>query len=81
MGEEIIYKSDCQMCEQHTTEKGIWESIKKSIEDSFCVYSEENKVRIMIAWFEQTKLDERTQMIQGFKKTNIKEINKNGHKV
>lgn len=78
MSEEIRYDSRCQACDDHKTERGIWLSYWHSIQEMFPTMSEENQIKLLECWFTQYKLDERTDKIQGFKKTNIKEINKNG---
>jgi hypothetical protein len=72
---EIIYQSNCELCEEHKTELGVLVSITKSIKEQFPDLSEESQVILIKSMYEQWKLDERTRMIQGFKTKNIKSIN------
>jgi hypothetical protein len=75
---DIAYPTQCEICETHKTERGEWESIKQSVFEMFPNLPAELGVQIMICWYEQTQLDKRTNLIQSFKKTNIKAINKEG---
>lgn len=73
---EIEIKEVCGICDQHKTELGILVTTKESVEKNFANYSQEQQMQLIITWFEQYKLDQRTAMIQGFKQKNIKSINR-----
>lgn len=73
---EIEIREVCGTCEEHKTELGILVTTKESVEKNFANYSQEQQMQLIIAWFEQYKLDQRTEMIQGFKQKNIKSINR-----
>jgi len=73
---EITVKAQCYLCDEHKSELGILLSIKESVQTNFENWPVPQQMDLIIAWFEQYKLDKRTQMIQDFKKTNIKSINK-----
>ena len=67
MPEEDLYK--CNLCDSHKTELGVLLDFKKSVEENFTFYSEEQRCALIMCWFTQYKLDERTLMIQSFKST------------
>ena len=74
---EIVYeKNNCEICEEHKTERGLLQVIKRTVEEDFKEYTDEDRMQLIIALFVQWKLDLRTEMIQGFKQKNIKAINK-----
>lgn len=87
MEEVIQYPTQCELCETHKSELGVLLSIKESIRKNFVEYSSAEHIQMIICWFNNYKLDERTRyisqqkkdttaQIQKYKKDNIKEINK-----
>ena len=65
MPEEKVY--GCDLCQQHQTELGVLMDIKDSVEKNFPKYSMFVRGFIIMQWFIQYKLDERTRLIQSFK--------------
>ena len=79
MEENIVkYTSECDRCEKHKTDWGMFNDIielmlgKEELQD----LDIPTRLKLFEIYYNNLKLDERTQMIQGFKKQNIKEIRK-----
>jgi hypothetical protein len=74
--ETVEYSGNCEMCDEHKTDLGILCAWNKSIEASFPNLTVDQQLRLVELAYAQTKLDQRTAQIQGYKKSNIKEIKK-----
>ena len=68
----------CYVCDEHRTMLGSLVSCFKGIMDSpdLRELTIDEKIILTKTMFEQSCLDERTRMIQGFKKSNITQIKK-----
>jgi hypothetical protein len=75
-GKEILISVSCGRCEAHRNELGILLSIKESIKNNFSDYNEDNQKDLIICWFNNHKLDERTEKIQQAKKETTAQIQK-----
>jgi hypothetical protein len=77
---EIIYEAECGVCHEHRTHLGNLISCVKGVFESQYVQdvslSDTLRIELAKTMYEQLCLDARTRMIQGYKTTNIKAINK-----
>ena len=84
--QEIIYTNNCELCDSHKTDLGTLKELEKTVKENFPDWLRAEQVNLIIAWFEQTKLDARmhyieaskqktTAQIQAYKVKNIKSIN------
>ena len=74
--QEIVYETSCNACDEHRTDLGILQSLDASVNKNFSHWLPEKRQDLVIMWFDKIKAKETTLLIQSFKKTNIKEINK-----
>jgi hypothetical protein len=72
----IEYVPHCVMCEKHQSDLGIGLEWWVDVERKFSQLTTSEQLIVWKTFYEQTKLDQRTAQIQGYKKSNIKEINK-----
>jgi hypothetical protein len=84
---EILYeKNVCDRCEAHKTDLGLLLDLERVVRENFHQWNKDKQEDLIIAWFEQTKTDDRmkyiekskqatTQQIQKYKQSNIKAIN------
>lgn len=79
LGKIELRNQECELCLGLHTKLGDICSCVSGIFTSHEIQqynlTDDQKLRLVLSLFEQVCLDERTKMIQGFKKTNIKAIN------
>ena len=73
---DMMITSNCELCDTHKTDLGNLKSMYDTIKTEFPDWLPEKQQDLVIMWFEKDKAKELTILIQSYKKTNIKEINK-----
>ena len=76
----VLYEAGCHVCDEHRTELGIMSScIQGAVENQQLQdlgLSIEQRIELGKEMYVQYRLDKRTNIIQSFKKDNIKSIHK-----
>jgi hypothetical protein len=73
---EVVYETECRMCEAHKTDVAVLKSLVESVEKNFPAWPPDKRCDLVIIWFEKLWKEEMALQIQRDKKDNMKSFRK-----
>jgi hypothetical protein len=73
---EVLYETSCRLCDEHKTDLGALQSIWTSVTNGFPDLDTYGKLELTKLFYEQYKLDRRTEFISKAKMDTTNQIHK-----